>query len=773
MIQVLYVLLWWLTLFVIGLLCFPLVSRICRGLPDKGYCISKLTGLLSLTYFAWIFANLNIVPFGLAGILVALLLIVTLSFSIGRKNLRVSNWPFRQIIVSESIFAVGFIVFPLILIGNPDIFPNMGDYFANHAFMNSLTRGGYFPPTDPWFAGESIPYYYGGHLMVAGLSLALKVPPAIAFNIAGAMFAALTATVAYGLVYNITRRKLYGFIAILFMCFVGYTSGTFRLVAYIFQQDILGFPTTSDPSIIEWLLNFRFWDDMQMLEGAIVHYPYYKFLRWDLHSYLMSVPFQLMFIMVIYALFQKNRQRANETACLVQPVLSGVSENDEYHYRFYNRVVRNLLDILRYFYRVSKSDTALEICILGLCLGFFAILNTWEYPTYIVFTLFVFILLGIGPTIKSNVVVLTVIVGLSFILYIPHYIFGGMSGFDGLGFVHNRTSLFQFLEFGVVFVFAVTSLVFMISKRDILTSRSWIRIAVFASVAVLTIVATTMPIIILDFPLLILVVPIGLLGLFRILTSKQKTATEFILVLILMGMALILFGEVIYVNDALSGEWERFNTMTKIYMQIWVFLAISSAYAVFYMVGRMGRKTKMVWTSLLVILVIICLVHPIALSTSALSGRNTYMGLTRGTLDGMAFIEKMDKGDYEAIKWINDNISGSPVILEKPGTSSNYESRISTFTGLPTVIGQRMPEATWGRGGPASERCNEVDLIYNTVDNSEALELLRKFDVEYIYVGTVERNAYDSEGLNKFSAQSQVYEVEYEKEGVVIYRIRR
>jgi len=183
MIQVAYVIFWWLVLMVIGLISFPLVSRVCSRLPDRGYSISKLVGLVILTFLVWMISSLHVMPFGYISILLSLLLLAAFSLYLGRKNLRIADWPRKQIIISESIFTVAFIAFLLIIRGNPDIYFNgAGDALFNCGFIESILRGGYFPPLDPWFAGESIPYYYGGHVMVAVLTKLTGIPPAIAFK---------------------------------------------------------------------------------------------------------------------------------------------------------------------------------------------------------------------------------------------------------------------------------------------------------------------------------------------------------------------------------------------------------------------------------------------------------------------------------------------------------------------------------------------------------------------------------------------------------------
>lgn len=728
MIQVAYVACWWLLLEVIGLISFPLVSRVCTGLADKGYSISKLVGLVLLTYFAWMLSSLKILPFGPISILISFLLLAALCLYLGRKHLRIANWPRKPIIISESIFTVFFVIFVLIMMGRPDIyFSGASDTFFNFAFIESILRGGYLPPLDPWFAGESIPYYYGGHFLVAVLTMATKVPPAIAFNIAGAMFFALAVGASYGLGYNITGRKLYGFLSAFFVCLVGYTAGAFQLMAFGFDHQVLGYAASGATNIIDWMLSFDFWTAPWMVEGAIVDYPYFAFLLGDLHSFLMSIPFQLMFIMLIFALFRKGH--------------SGDG--------------------------IARSDILLDIAILGLCLGFFFILNTWEYPTYIIFTLLAFVLLRIRPSIKGAVIVPAAIILLSFILYIPYYTAGAMSGFAGLGLVTARTTLAQFLEFCALFLLPLFTLLFILSKREIF--RGWG--AIIAAICIL--LATILAAVLLDFHLLIIVVPLILLPLYYIYKSKPKSAKEFVLLILIMGAALALFCELFYIDDALDGIFARFNTVLKVYLQLWVFFGIAAACAVFYVLNNLVSKTKVVWVIILVVLILASVIHPIASTTSMLSGRHTLWGMTRGTLDGMAYIEMVDKGDYDAIRWIDENIDGHPVILEAPGNPSQYSSRVSVFTGLPTVIGWGTWEILWRFAwGEVDERIGDVDMIYNTLDNDQAKELLRKYDVEYIYIGTLEQEKYESEGLHKFATQPEDYDPVYEDEGVTIFRVR-
>ncbi|HUU62664.1 MAG TPA: DUF2298 domain-containing protein, partial [Dehalococcoidia bacterium] len=334
----------------------------------------------------------------------------------------------------------------------------------------------------------------------------------------------------------------------------------------------------------------------------------------------------------------------------------------------------------------------------------------------------------------------------------------------------TRTTLAQFLEFSALFLFAVCSLlvILVLSKREIFRGRMVI------SAAILVLVATIIAAVLLDFWLLIIVIPVGLFSLYYIYRSKAKSAREFVLVLLIMSAALAFFCEFLYISDALGGgEWARFNTVLKVYLQLWVFFGIGAAYAVFYVMNSLRGKTRVIWVAVLAVLILASLVHPIASTTSMLSGRHDLWGINRGTLDGMAYIEMVDKGDYEAIQWINENIDGSPVMLEAPGDPGIFSSRVSTFTGLPTVVGFRLLESMWrhASGFNVGARWEEADMIYNTLDNDLALELLRKYNVEYVYIGNLEKELYEMEGLQKFAGHLENYDPIYEGEGVSIYRV--
>lgn len=125
----------------------------------------------------------------------------------------------------------------------------------------------------------------------------------------------------------------------------------------------------------------------------------------------------------------------------------------------------------------------------------------------------------------------------------------------------------------------------------------------------------------------------------------------------------------------------------------------------------------------------------------------------REGIDAAAFMERECSEDYEAVQWINENIEGSPVMLEMCGLSYTFFNRISVFTGLPTLLGWQTHEWLWraieNYDYPAEvgERHDDIIKIYTSADAEEVSALIDKYDIEYIYVGGAERyDGYVSSG---------------------------
>jgi uncharacterized membrane protein len=103
---------------------------------------------------------------------------------------------------------------------------------------------------------------------------------------------------------------------------------------------------------------------------------------------------------------------------------------------------------------------------------------------------------------------------------------------------------------------------------------------------------------------------------------------------------------------------------------------------------------------------------------------------------------------------VQENIPGSPVIVEANVPEYHWGSRFTIYTGLPGVVGwnwhQRQQRAITP-GEWVFQRVDEINQFYNTIEAGEARAFLQRYGVQYIIVGQLERAVYSVEGLEKFS----------------------
>jgi uncharacterized membrane protein len=136
--------------------------------------------------------------------------------------------------------------------------------------------------------------------------------------------------------------------------------------------------------------------------------------------------------------------------------------------------------------------------------------------------------------------------------------------------------------------------------------------------------------------------------------------------------------------------------------------------------------------------------------------------------------------DYRAIRWMQDNIQGSPVIVEANCPEYRWCTRFTIYTGLPGVVGwnwhqrqQRGLLSTW-----VEARVAEVSTFYTTTDVQTALDFLKKYDVKYIVVGQLERAEYQRtdlpmpDGIAKFEQyEGQYWRSIYSDGNTAIYEV--
>ena len=129
--------------------------------------------------------------------------------------------------------------------------------------------------------------------------------------------------------------------------------------------------------------------------------------------------------------------------------------------------------------------------------------------------------------------------------------------------------------------------------------------------------------------------------------------------------------------------------------------------------------------------------------------------------------------DFEAIRWMQQHISGSPVVLEASVPEYRWGARVAKYTGLPAVLGWRWHQVQQrGTYAPlVDQRLRDVQTMFNDPSPSRVVPLLEKYHVRYIYVGDLERAYYSAAGLAKFDQLPGVVPI-YQRDGVTIYEVQ-
>jgi uncharacterized membrane protein len=140
-------------------------------------------------------------------------------------------------------------------------------------------------------------------------------------------------------------------------------------------------------------------------------------------------------------------------------------------------------------------------------------------------------------------------------------------------------------------------------------------------------------------------------------------------------------------------------------------------------------------------------------------------------LDGEAYVKKDHPQDYQAILWFR-NLTGQPVVLQAPGELYEWNTAITTFTGLPTVIGWAGHEINWRfpNRSEIDRRLSDVGRIYTSGDIREVEGLLKKYDISYVYFGEAETNRFGRQGL--FDEYPGRFRKVFEYGDVVVYDVR-
>ncbi len=776
--------LWWLWAMITGWAALPIVGRIFRGLPDEGYSISKIAGWLLVAWAAWILGSLKI-PFVWTTIaLVWLALVAVGGFLLWRDRERWKE-SFHKLwktwLAAEIVFTVFFLFDLLIRYGNSDLWhPSKGgEKPMDFSYLNAVIKSTTFPPYDPWFSGGYLNYYYFGFVLVAIPIKLLGTVPTIAYNIALPLLYGVIGVSAFGVAWNLAeslRRKGYvkvmpwvaGLAAALMVVVLGNLGEVVLIWNGLATMSTLPYPhgllfhLGDIPHLLDGGLRYLlgqanwpfgldqwYWNASrsipvpidasgQALEaGPITEFPFFSFLYADLHAHTIAHPLMLLSLM------------GTITMVIVPERL---------------RSFRSALPLIAF---------------TALATGALWPTNTWNFPVSVGIAIVGFLLaswrmLSQSTGVKDvrgwiRVAVLGgIFLGLMFLFFLPFYQWSGNNtSFEF--WKGSKTPLdAYFLIHGLFLFIFLTYLIWQ--TRDWLRSVSVEELKKHAGwlspiLAAASLLAAALVILgVLGYQVLVLAIPMIFWAI--VLGMRKDLADEHRVVLGLMSVGLAISCGVELL--VMAGDLSRMNTVFKFYIQVWVIFSVAAAVALGWLAGEIASwkaVTRKIWLGGLGVLVAGCLLYTL-LSTYAKVIDRMSASAPR-TLDGltyMAYSSYWDKADmnlqedFLAIRWMQENVQGSPVIVEAHTVEYQWGNRFTIYTGLPGVVGWRFHQSQQ-RGVVADQaiwdRVNAVADFYNSLVIQDARDFLRKYNVRYIIVGQLERAYYAPEGLDKFEFMVQ------------------
>lgn len=864
--QPLGVVVWWLAITVIGWLAFPALWALLPGLPDRGYPLARTFGLLFGAWLAWLLASTGLATWSRGTILLSLLVMGAGSLAlVWPRRAAFAAWVRdnrRHILRVEAGMAALFLLFVLIRLGNPDLWhpAKGGEKPMDFAYLNAVLRSDSFPPYDPWFAGETINYYYFG-FVIAGLPIKLLgVPPAIGYNLVLPALFALTGAAAFSAAYNLTAPldprldtpgwKPYvagwqpyaaGLAALLLAVLLGNLDQV-RTVLWGLAElgqggpawafDLL--PPLSDVlrglsqvlregarlpvGLDEW-----YWNATRLIpvplgpDGVpaevqpITEFPFFTFLYADLHAHLIAMPLTLSALGWAIASVRGAALRREDgqpaarrwlhaalLGFLGALVVGALRPTNTWDYPTY-LVIAAAAVVIATFVRRGMEEALPAVALAGvgaLLLGglFFALGASLPVAgAGAGLGLLLGFALGLGVarpggspvTYWSALGQAGALAGLlalgTLLLFLP-FIQNYRLGYSALvPWTGSKTALWAVLDMFGLFLFIIATWLAVdlwgwlsgrITRRH--TVALVLGLAALAGVTALAASAIS--------PVAAVALPLLVAALALFIRPGQPPGTRLALTLLMAALSLLLLVEM----AVLEGDLGRMNTVFKFTLQVWLLLAVVAGTATARLIPSLRRApdaVRVLWLAVLAVLVGLAAAYPLTATQAKVADR--WNPDAPRTLDGMAYmptVQRAENGavfsleeDYDALRWLQQNARGNPVIMEGLTTEYLWGSRVSVYTGLPAVVGwnwHQRQQRPW-EASAVVQRISHVNEAYNTPDVARAAQLLDEYGVDLVFVGGLERAVYDPAGLAKFQqmADAGLLRVVYERGDTVIYEV--
>jgi uncharacterized membrane protein len=117
------------------------------------------------------------------------------------------------------------------------------------------------------------------------------------------------------------------------------------------------------------------------------------------------------------------------------------------------------------------------------------------------------------------------------------------------------------------------------------------------------------------------------------------------------------------------------------------------------------------------------------------------------TLDASKALERRSPADAAAIGWLERNAPRNAVVLEASGDPYGEYARISSHTGVPTLLGWGNHEGLWrSNEQEIGDRATYLKVFYGG-DERLANAVVQKYKVTHVVLGDMERKLYPGADL--------------------------
>ena len=691
---------WYLLALVLGAAAMPLTGRLFRRFQDRGWMFSKVTAIAVSGFLTWFLVAVKIIKFTTMTCIVVTLVCAAASLILYCREQKAGFEciPFAHldlVYAEELLFFAAFLLWTYFAGFHPAAYGT--EKFMDYVFMEAMMRSKTLPATDLWYSQGKINYYYGGQYFAVFLTKLSGAKVELTYNLMRTFVAGLAFAMPFSLVHQMVTDRLgrirTGWKKAL-PSVTGILAGISVSIAgnmhYVVYGQIIPFIQKLKG---EEVSSYWFPDATRYIgfnpdvEDKTIHeFPCYSFVLGDLHAHVVDIMFVLLLLGLLYAWMKKVRTTE----------LSGESMSR------------------RKFWK--KQLLMPQLLATGALLGMFHWTNYWDFVIYFVVTcgaaLFMNIIgqkgkirwaLGVTAAQAAEILILATVIILPFTLQ-----FDTSNMVQGIALAQHHSLPHQLLVLwglpGILTILFVVSL--LIEKLRGAEQKS----------------------------------------LYHLLTSI-RLPDLFAVLMGLCAIGLVLIPELVYVRDIYENGNARANTMFKLTYQAYIMFGMTMIYAIFRLLV-IGKNKILKVLAFIGLFLFVWTCGYFGNSVHSWFGEVWKPSQYKG-LNATAFLETDFPEDVNGIRWLKENISDAPVVLEANGDSYSEYERVSAMTGLPTIMGWYVHEWLWrGNLSDLNAKIEEIQEIYTSTDETRVKELLEEYNVSYIFVGSCERNKYGADMNN-------------------------